>query len=466
MTTTTGGGPAAAPGAAPAGRPEGRSGAGPGARPGGARRRVLVALLVVLLVGVPVLAGVLGARSSGRDLDPDNPAPGGGRALAALLEQGGVPVERVATAAAASRALDGGGGATLVVTDPQVLDPALLGDLVGRARAVLLLGASPSALETTEAAHRTAATAEPAASEDAPPSEEPVPARCDDAAAAAAGTVASAADTARADAFDARGEVLQASPGDGAGGAAAAQACFDGLYGTGTAPGGAAVHVLTQPALVSNELLDAEGDAALGLRAAGSQPRVVWLVASFLDAAPDAAPSPAQLLPGWVGPLALQLVVAAVAAVVWRARRFGALVTEPLPVVVRSVETARGRAALYRASRDPGGAGSALRAALRWRLQQRLGVSPGTAVGALAAGTAHAVRTTGSSAAADRWTAPAVERLLAGPPPADDLELAALLRDVDDLEAALAARSPAPSTPTSTPTSQAAQPSQTPEDLP
>ncbi|TXR58085.1 DUF4350 domain-containing protein [Quadrisphaera setariae] len=491
MTTTQPA--AAAPGAVTTtARASGRA-SGPG------RRRLLVALLVVLLVGLPVLGGVLSTRSSGRDLDPDNPAPGGARALAALLEQGGVPVQRVGTAAAASQALgDDDGGATLVVTDPQVLDPAKLTDLVGRSRAVLLLGASPSALEatgsglrlvgdaagstqttqttqTTWTGVRSEALAAPAGSQDAPPDDDPVPARCGDGDASAAGTVASEADTARADAYDARRERLEAVSGSGSGsGGPGAQTCFDGLYGVGATAGGSPVRVLTQPALVSNELLDDAGDAALGLRAAGSQPRVVWLVASFLDAAPDAPPSPAQLVPGWVLPLVVQLVLAAVAAVVWRARRFGALVLEPLPVVVRSVETARGRAALYRASRDPAGAGSALRAGLRWRLQQRLGLPAGTAADVLAVGTAHDLRTTGSSAAAGRWTAPAVERLLAGPPPADDAQLAALLRDVDDLEAALApaasARTPRPARPAQATqadqTPQTPQPSKTPEDLP
>ncbi|MBC3762846.1 hypothetical protein H7K62_14200 [Quadrisphaera sp. RL12-1S] len=488
MTTTT-----SAPGSTGATTPTTTTGTTRAA--GAGRRRLLVALLVVLLVGVPVLAAALGSRSSGRDLDPDNPAPGGGRALAALLAQGGVPVQRVGTAAAASRALetDSGRGATLVVTDPDLLDPALLTGLLGRSRAVLLLGASSAALEATGTGLRlagdvqrsqttettrgtapgtgprtdpsTAAVSAPVAAQDGPPSDDPVPARCDDGDASAAGTVASPADTAAAAAHDAREQLLTTgSGGSGGSGGSMARTCFDGLYGTGTAPGGARVQVLTQPALVSNELLAEAGDAALGLRAAGSQPRVVWLVASPLDAAPDTAPSLAQLVPGWVLPLAVQLVLAAVAAVVWRARRFGALVVEPLPVVVRSVETARGRAALYRASRDPGGAGGALRAALRWRLQQRLGVPPGTAVSALAAGTAHAVRTTGASAAADRWTAQAVERLLTGPPPADDAQLAELLRDVDALEADLAPVRPAP--PPRPATAQAPEPSTTPEDLP
>lgn len=395
---------------------------------GRGRRRLLVGLLVVLLVTVPAVTALLGLRSSGRALDPDNPAPEGARALAQLLDAGGVPVQRVSRAPAALDALEGGGAATLVVTDPQLLDPALLSGLTGAAAAVVLLGADESSLEATgvdlalqpPGGEPLVAAAAPAASGGGGADgqdDDAVAASCDDPDAVAAGEATGGA------------EVLRPA-GEGA------QVCFDGSYGAGTATSGADVRVLAVPELASNELLDTAGNAALALRAAGQQPRVVWLVASPLDVAPDAAPSPAELLPGWVAPVGLQLAVLAAAVVVWRARRFGALVTEPLPVVVRSVETARGRAALYRASRDRASAARALRAAVRWRLQARLGLPPGTDARVLAAGAAHAAATTPTGGGA-RWSPSAVELLLAGPPPADDAALAALLRDLDSFEAAL-----------------------------
>jgi hypothetical protein len=48
-----------------------------------------------------------------------------------------------------------------------------------------------------------------------------------------------------------------------------------------------------------------------------------------------------------VTPAILLLGAAALAAAVWRGRRFGPLVVERLPVVVRADETAEGRARLY-----------------------------------------------------------------------------------------------------------------------
>jgi len=413
------------------------------ARPGAARtegagrgrRRLLVGLLVVLLVAVPAVAALLGLRSSGRALDPDNPAPGGARALAQLLDAGGVPVQRVSRAAAAQEALGGPGSAALVVTDPQLLDPALLSSLTAAAADVVLLGPDEPSLEATgvdlalqaPGGDPLVAAAAPVASGSGGDQggggadgqdDDVVAAGCDDPDAAAAGEAT-------------RGEGLL-RPTSGA-----ARVCFDGSYGVGTAASGAGVRVLTVPELASNELLDTAGNAALALRAAGRQPRVVWLVASPLDVAPDAAPSPAELLPGWVAPVGLQLAVLAAAVVVWRSRRFGALVVEPLPVVVRSVETARGRAALYRASRDRAAAARAMRAAVRWRLQARLGLPPGTDARVLAAG---AARATGAAAApgGGRWSPSTVEQLLAGPPPADDAALSGLLRDLDAFEAALA----------------------------
>jgi len=406
------------------------------ARPGAAgrgRRRLLVGLLVVLLVTVPAVAALLGLRSSGRALDPDNPAPQGARALAQLLDAGGVPVQRVSRAAAAQEALGGPGSATLVVTDPQLLDPALLSSLTGAAADVVLLGADESSLEATgvdlalqaPGGDPLVAAAAPVASGGGGGAggqdDDVVAAGCDDPDATAAGEATRGAGLLR--------------PTSGA-----AQVCFDGSYAVGTADSGAGVRVLAVPELASNELLDTAGNAALALRAAGRQPRAVWLVASPLDVAPDAAPSPAELLPGWVAPVGLQLAVLAAAVVVWRARRFGALVVEPLPVVVRSVETARGRAALYRASRDRASAARALRAAVRWRLQARLGLPPGADARVLAAGAARA------TAGDRRWSPSTVEHLLAGPPPADDAALAGLLRDLDAFEAALASGAAATTT--------------------
>ena len=106
---------------------------------------------------------------------------------------------------------------------------------------------------------------------------------------------------------------------------------------------------------MSNGLIDDEGNAALTLRVLGSTPTLVWYQPTAEDLAVTSGPvDPRSLLPGFVDPLMFWLLVTALIAILWRSRRLGPLVTEPLPVVVRSAETAAGRARLYQdAGADP-----------------------------------------------------------------------------------------------------------------
>ena len=84
----------------------------------------------------------------------------------------------------------------------------------------------------------------------------------------------------------------------------------------------------------------------------------------------DAGSLAAQLPRGLVP--ALWLVAAAVlATMLWRGRRLGPLVVEPLPVVVKAVESTQGRGRLYRRVRDRTHAASVLRAADRAPARRR-----------------------------------------------------------------------------------------------
>ena len=76
-----------------------------------------------------------------------------------------------------------------------------------------------------------------------------------------------------------------------------------------------------------------------------------------------AATDLSDLLPPWVGIVVAQLVVAVLVAALWRGRRLGPVVAEPLPVAVRAAETTEGRARLYRRRRARGRAADHLRAA-------------------------------------------------------------------------------------------------------
>ena len=138
---------------------------------------------------------------------------------------------------------------------------------------------------------------------------------------------------------------------------------------------GRRVTVIGRSAVLTNEELARQGNAALALRSLGVQRSLVWYLPDPLDAG-TGGPTLAELRPRWVAWLTWQLVLAAVLAMLWRARRLGRLVPEPLPVVVRAAETEEGRARLYRASRARGRAAATLRTATLRRLARRLAPPP------------------------------------------------------------------------------------------
>jgi Zn-dependent protease len=122
--------------------------------------------------------------------------------------------------------------------------------------------------------------------------------------------------------------------------------------------------------------------------------------------------------------VALQLGVAVLLAALWRSRRLGPLVPEPLPVVVRASETAEGHAGLYRSRRARGRAAAALRTALLNRTLPALGLPPDAGAADVVA--AFSAR---SGSGQDR-----IEAMLFGPAPRDDTALVALADELDALE--------------------------------
>ena len=168
-----------------------------------------------------------------------------------------------------------------------------------------------------------------------------------------------------------------------------------------------------------NKHLDEDGNAALAVGLLGQADHVQWLM-------PRAGASSGEkrgllsLLPTWFVAAVAQLCVAVVVLALWRARRLGRVVPEPLPVLVRAAEAVEGRGRLYRSARARDRAADALRASSRDAATRRLGLGASAEPPALVAAVAD--RT--GQAAAD------VEVLLYGPVPVDD---AALLRLADAL---------------------------------
>jgi hypothetical protein len=108
----------------------------------------------------------------------------------------------------------------------------------------------------------------------------------------------------------------------------------------------------------------------------------------------------------------------------WRMRRLGPLVTEPLPVVVRACETVEGHGRLYRSRRARDRAAAALREAALGRIVTRLGLPRD--VPADAVGQELAYRTGRDPGE--------IRALLFGEVPGDDAALVRLADGLDALE--------------------------------
>ncbi len=180
---------------------------------------------------------------------------------------------------------------------------------------------------------------------------------------------------------------------------------------------------------VSNEVLAHEGNAAFGMNVFGAYPRIVWLMGQRAAAVTDSDQQGPGLLPTWWAPMIVQAFVALIVVGVWRGRRLGPILREPLPVTVRASETVEGHGRLYARIRARDRAAEALRAGARSRLArvygQPVAVVP-TEVELIALSAAVAART--------GRDAPAVRRLLAGPPPTSDDDLVTLAQHLDRLE--------------------------------
>lgn len=376
-----------------------------GGEPGWWRRFRWPALLVLGLVAVAV-AGVL-ARAGGnaRALDPDGVSDGGSRALAVLLADRGVAVQRVATVAQA--AAEARGRATIFLPLPARLrqpDVARLPALT--AADLVLVAPEPAVLAAL------APEAEPARSG---PVRERRPA-CDAPAALRAGAA----------------EVGGQTYTLGQTASAAAVGCYPAGGGDSLVlgAGGGRVTVIGTSRPFTNEALGHSGNAALALGLLGAGDRVVWLLPRPGET--SAAPEDQGLIDLLPDRLLLALAQGAFAVLLlalWQARRLGGVVAEPLPVLVRGTESTEGRARLYQASGARASAADALRAGARRRLAASVGLGPDPAIpGALDALTDAVAARTGRPAGA-------VADLLHGAEPADSAALVRLANDLDILAA-------------------------------
>jgi hypothetical protein len=369
-------------------------------------------LLVIVLALVGVLATAsLTDRSLSGDLDIDSAYPSGSRALAQILRDQGVDVRQIRSPEELSGA---GTGTTVAVVNPELLGPEELDRLAQVPSDLVLIEPTLATLSTLAPFAQVAGRVQDVGT---------VAPRCQDPDAVAAGEISAGGITYRITDPE-------------------ASSCYehDDASGTGTMVRGRdrdrSVTVLGQADLVRNDHLALNGNAALTLRVLGSQDQLLWFRPDPLALSADAAPELTDLLPDWVRWVPVQLLIAAIVAIAWRARRLGPLVTEPLPVIVRAAETQEGRARLYREVRANHRTAATLRTATARRLVARLDIP------------ANAGPEYVSAAVADLTGRPdrTVRAILFGPAPTDDAQLLQLAADLDGLErAADPSGSPKPS---------------------
>lgn len=363
------------------------------------------AVFVLIGLALVVVLAALGRAPNSAPLDPRNPAPDGTRALAALLADRG---DAVSTADRV-RDLSGDATNTVVISMPRAVSGDALQEVAaGRSNVVVL-----------EPDDRALAALGVSASFDAlAPDGDTIEPGCGLPAATVAGRVRISGLLYR---------VTSTAPG--------VTACYDAQGDASilavTRPSGGRTVVIGSAATLTNAHLADEGDAALSLGLLDN-PTVQWAPGPLEAAATSGAGSASgsgspqgllNLLPSRILWATLQAFLAVVLLALWRARRLGPVISEPLPVVVRAAETVEGSGRLLHAARARTGAAAALRSAAIARLVRTLRIADSDA---------HAV--TPIVAERSGRPAPAIDALLYGGDPGDDAALARLGRELSSLE--------------------------------
>lgn len=372
------------------------------------RRLRYPAVLVAIGLGLVSVLAIIGRQPNAVPLDPRNPLPQGAHALSVLLGNRGVPV----TIATSLGELANAPTTTIVVSDPDRLSATAAGRIAVSTSPVVLVDPSDGALQafgisaTRDAATPTAATVDPS---------------CALPAAVAAGSARIAGDRYAAPTATMRCYLQQ---GDAA------------LFLTRRADG-ATTTVFGSPSTLTNAHLADGGDAALALGLLDNR-AVQWVPGALdLGAATGSRQGLLNLLPARLLWATLQAFVVLVVVALWRGRRLGAPVVEPLPVVVRAAETVEGRGRLMHAARTRDLAARSLRAASIRRISRALRLGPAEPPDAVV------------GLVAERSAAPAADlrAVLYGDDPPDDAALVELAQRLPALEAAVRQDGSAPPSP-------------------
>lgn len=143
--------------------------------------------------------------------------------------------------------------------------------------------------------------------------------------------------------------------------------------------------VVLGPDMVFNSTIGDYDNAGVAIRAIAGTDSVLWYQPRFQDQV-DAAEEPKPQLPSALWPMLVLALIVGGALSLWRGRRFGPLVTEPLPAVVKAIETTQARGRLYYRAKADDRAATTLRNYTLHRVARYLGLpfdagrdGPGTA---------------------------------------------------------------------------------------
>ncbi|UGB42785.1 DUF4350 domain-containing protein [Nocardioides sp. cx-173] len=300
---------------------------------------------MALVAAVGVVLWTSGEERTHARLDPANPDADGARAVARVLEDQGVDLS-VARGAAELERTEAGAGTTVVVTSTQSLGRSTLDRLLDHAGSARLVLVDPGVAVTDELGLGAGGSTDPLGSGREADCDDPL--------------------------FD--GLTIEADsglsyPGSGCFGDGDGRALLVAhddvlLFGAGDA-------------LANDQVLRAD-NAAVALRLLGQDQRLVWYVPAVEDLVAQDEVSLGSLVPDWIAPAIWLLALTVLGLVLWRGRRLGPLATEPMPVVVKAIETTLSRGRLYRRAGDREHAAQALRRAARDRAAERLRLGAST----------------------------------------------------------------------------------------
>lgn len=322
-----------------------------------------IAVSLILIIALTAISMAMLQPKTSPRMDPDSYEPAGSSAVANILHNQGVTIQQVYTADDLVKQLGQTPNATVLLSDPegllygvpqfrldQIHDAVPAGQLV-------LAGISPKALETL-------APGLTHGIESVPEDQQKVGSTCQWPMAEEAEEIYS------------RWDSLALEDDD------SGYLCFtneDESVGL-LAVSAAGTMAFAEMATFSNDKIQEQGNAVMAFSALGRNDHLLWYTPTSPDlmdpnseAIPLSLPRPLQFGLAWA-------IIVGILMMIWRGRRHGPVVVEPLPVEVSGAETTVGRGRLYHRGRHQTHAMETLQQATVQRLASRLHLGTGATV--------------------------------------------------------------------------------------